>query len=235
MEFVGIPAGSFLMGSPESEKDRETDEKQHRVTLSKGFWLGKYEVTIGEWKAVLGDLPEVMKSGLDRKFSKSDRQPVVFVSWDVVQEYIKKLNARGEGQYRLPTEAEWEYAARAGTTTAFAFGDSLNLSKANFDGNYPYNSVKGKYLEKIATVGSYQPNAWGVSDMHRNVWEWVQDWFGEYPGGSVVDPAGPSTGSFRVNRGGCWGSDGRSLRSANRFSNSPSNRYNNLGFRLVRE
>jgi formylglycine-generating enzyme required for sulfatase activity len=229
MEFMGIPAGTFMMGSPTSETDRSSDEVQHQVTISKGYWMGKYEVTQAEWKAVMGNNPSYFKN--------CPRCPVESVSWEEVQEFIKKLNEKGEGTYRLPTEAEWEYAARAGTTSAFGIGDGKNLSskEANFDGNYPYgNTTKGKWLEKTIPVGSYQANAYGLYDMHGNVWEWCNDWYGEYPNSGVTDPKGPSAGSSRVNRGGGWFSDGGNLRSADRDYNSPSNRYNNLGFRLIR-
>ncbi|MBS1794308.1 MAG: formylglycine-generating enzyme family protein [Acidobacteria bacterium] len=226
MEFVKIPAGSFTMGSPPGEKDREDNENQHRVTIGRDFYLGKYEVTQAQWKAVMGSNPSIFKG---------DNLPVENVSWDDAQEFIKKLNAKGEGTYRLPTEAEWEYAARAGTTTAFSFGDSLSSEQANFDGNYPYGTAsKGKYLAKTTPVGSYAPNGWGLYDMHGNVWEWCADWYGDYPDGSVADPTGPGSGSNRVNRGGSWRSHGRGLRSAYRYGYVPSDRYYILGFRLVR-
>ncbi len=227
MEFASIPAGSFMMGSPGNEAERSDDEKQHKVTINNSFYMGKYEVTQAEWQTIMGSNPS--------SFKNCPKCPVESVSWEDVQVFIKKLNAKGEGTYRLPTEAEWEYAARAGTTTAFSFGNSLSAEQANFDGNYPYGgAAKGKYLEKTTAVGSYQPNNFGLYDMHGNVWEWCEDWFGEYPSGSVSDPKGPSSGSNRVNRGGSWFSYGRFLRSAIRFINSPSFRFNDLGFRLVR-
>lgn len=229
MEFVRISSGTFMMGSPTSEKDRDSDEIQHQVTISKDFYLGKYEVTQGQWKALMGNNPS--------KFSSCDDCPVEQVSWEDVQECIKKLNAKDSGTYRLPTEAEWEYAARAGTTTAFAFGDNLSSSQANFDGNYPYgNAEKRKYLEKTVEVRSYQPNAWGLYDMHGNVGEWCANWAGEeyYASSSSVDPTRPNSGSVRVFRGGSWYSYGSSLRSAQRNRNLPSRRNYYIGFRLLR-
>ena len=154
------------------------------------------------------------------------------------QEFIKRLNAKGEGTYRLPTEAEWEYAARGGKNEQiFGIGDGNNLSssQANFDGNHPYgNAAKGKYLQKTTPVGSYQANAFGLYDMHGNVWEWCNDWFGDYSSSAQTDPTGATSGSVRVNRGGSWLMNGRFLRSATRYWESPTNRDMNLGFRLVR-
>jgi formylglycine-generating enzyme required for sulfatase activity len=229
MEFVKIPSSSFMMGSPMSEKDRKEDEIQHRVTLSKDFYLGKYEVTQAQWQAVMGGNPS--------KF-KGDNLPVETVSWDDAQEFIKKLNAKGEGTYRLPTEAEWEYAARGGKDgEVFGIGDGKNLSsnQANFDGNTPYgNAAKGKYLGKTVDVGSYQVNGFGLYDMQGNVWEWCADWYGAYPDGNVTDPKGADSGSIRVFRGGGWSMNGSDLRSAFRNWWTPSYRIDSLGFRLVR-
>jgi formylglycine-generating enzyme required for sulfatase activity len=164
--------------------------------------------------------------------------PVEQVSWDDIQIFLKRLNSRdSQSQYRLPSEAEWEYAARAGTTTAFAFGDSLNSSQANFDGNYPYgNAPKGKYLQKTINVGSYQPNAFGLYDMHGNVWEWVQDIYkNNYSEVSADGSANVSVGdlSMRVLRGGSWLNYGNGCRSASRFGDAPATRYADYGFRLV--
>jgi formylglycine-generating enzyme required for sulfatase activity/serine/threonine protein kinase len=228
MEFVLIPSGTFMMGSPANEAEQNDDEKQHKVTISKQFYMGKYEVTQAEWKAVMGNNPS--------NFKNCPKCPVERVSWEDVQEFIKKLNAKGEGTYRLPTEAEWEYAARAGTTTAFAFGESLSSNQANFNGNNPYgNATNGNATKGETTpVGSYYANAFGLYDMHGNVWEWCNDWYGEYPNSAVTDPTGPSSGSNRVDRGGGWFNSDRDLRSANRGGDSPSYRYDNLGFRLIR-
>ena len=192
--------------------------------------MGKYEVTQRQWQQVMGNNPSSFKNaGLDA--------PVERVSWNDCQEFIKKLNAKigGEGRFRLPTEAEWEYACRAGSTTPFHYGSRLDSSMANFDGNYPYGGAsKGIYREKPVKVGSFRPNAFGLYDMTGNVWEWCQDWYGDYPSGSVTDSIGPRSGSICVLRGGGWISGARSCRSANRFRGTPSGTSINLGFRLVR-
>ncbi len=213
IEFVKIPSGSFTMGSPTSEKGRRDDEIQQRVTISKDFYLGKYEVTQAQWQAIMGSNPSNFKG---------DNLPVENVSWEDAQEFIKKLNAKGEGTYRLPTEAEWEYAARAGTT-----GDYYG----NLDSIGWYDKNSGS---KIHPVGEKQANAFGLYDMSGNVWEWCEDWYGSYPSGSVTDPTGAATGSFRVYRGGSWLGDAANLRLANRNSYKPSYRGSILGFRVVR-
>ncbi len=226
MKFVKIPAGSFTMGSPSSEPDRDSDETQHRVTISNSFYMQTTEVTQGQWKAVMGSNPS--------KFSDCGNEcPVEMVSWDDVQEFIKSLNRKGEGTYRLPTEAEWEYAARAGTTTPFSFGSCLSTDQANYNGNYPLEGCsKGTYRQKPVSVGSFSPNAYGLYDMHGNVWEWCADWKGDYPSGSVTDPTGPSSGSPRVIRGGSWSNIAQYCRSADRLSVTPGPRNYILGFRL---
>jgi len=190
--------------------------------------MQKTEVTQRQWEMVMGYNPSYFKNcGKDC--------PVENVSWLDVQEFIKRLNCKG-GSYRLPTEAEWEYAARAGTTTPFAFGKCLNTDQANYNGNYPLEGCqKGKYRGKTVPVGSFAPNAWGLYDMHGNVWEWVQDWYKEYPADAVTDPVGPSSGSSRVLRGGGWDSVARYCRTAFRVNDTPVNRFNGRGFRLVRD
>ena len=222
MEFVWIPAGTFMMGSPDSEKGRDKDEGPvHEVKISAGFWLGKYEVTQGQWEAVMGSNPSYFK-GVDR--------PVDKVSWSDVQAFIGQLNAVvGTIAYRLPTEAEWEYACRAGTSTRWSFGD--NESQL---GDYAQlRKFWGGFETKA--VGSKLPNAWGLYDMHGNVHEWVQDWYGGYSRSSVVDPQGPSTGSDRVGRGGGFDYNAQGVRSANRINYSPGVRAVSIGFRLLRQ
>lgn len=229
IEMVLIKGGTFIMGSPESEVGRSADEgPQHQVTLS-SFHLGKYEVTQAQWRAVMGNDPSY--------FAGCDRCPVEQVSWNDVQGFIQKLNSLGgKYVYRLPTEAEWEYAARAGTTTPFSFGSSLRSTQANFNGNSPYGGAsKGPYLLKTAPVGKYLSNARGVYDMHGNVWEWCQDWFEKdyYARSEVNDPKGASTGNWRVLRGGSWLVDAGSLRSAYRGVSSAAFRDRTFGFRLA--
>jgi len=214
LELVLIPAGKFMMGSTASKKGRSSDEKQHEVTLTKPFYMGKYEVTQEQWEAVMGNNPSSK--------TKSAKLPVTDVSWEDCQKFIKKLNTKTDGGYRLPTEAEWEYACRAGTSTSYSYGDILTHVDANFDGL------------GIKMVGSYKPNAFGVYDMHGNVWERCEDWYGDYPAVAVTDPKGPATGNKLVYRGGAFYSPGWEVRSSNRGINSPSARDSTVGFRLGR-
>ena len=228
IEFVWIPPGEFRMGS--TGRHADSDEKPvTRVRFTQGFWMGKYEVTQRQWQAVMGNNPSLFKNcGGDC--------PVESVSWNDVQEFIRKLNGgSGRRRYRLPTEAEWEYAARAGTTTdTYAgdmrkpYGDTPVLNRIAW-----YGKTSGA---RTHPAGRKAPNAWGLHDMLGNVWEWVGDWQGDYPGGSVTDPMGPFSGSNRVNRGGGWNNFiARYCRSANRNWNSPGYRNDNLGLRLLRE
>ena len=221
MEFVLIPAGSFMMGrNPALENGNDEETPQHRVTISKPFYLGKFEVTQTEWEAVMGNNPSNFKGRT---------KPVEKVSWNDVQEFIKRLNAKeGHNRYRLPTEAEWEYAARADTDTAYSFGDDVDeLSRYGW---YDDNSD-----ETTHPVGQKQPNAWGLYDVHGNVWEWVQDWYGDkyYSNSSGTDPKGPGSGQDRVSRGGGWSSYAEHYRSASRRSNTPGSRSSHVGFRLA--
>jgi formylglycine-generating enzyme required for sulfatase activity len=229
IKLMRIPKGKFLMGSPESEKGRSSDETQHEVTISQNFYMGSTEVTQAQWQKVMGNNPS--------KF-EGDELPVEQISWDEAVDFCKRLSEMPEEKnagrkYRLPTEAEWEYACRAGTTTPFHFGSQLNGRQANFDGTVSYGTnTKGTYLEKTTSVGKYPANAWGLYDMHGNVWEWCSDWYGQYPSGSVTDPSGPATGSRRVVRGGSWDSIAVGCRSANRWDD-PSIRLGCLGFRVA--
>jgi formylglycine-generating enzyme required for sulfatase activity len=212
---VLVPAGKFKMGSPASEKGRNNDEKQHEVTLTKPFFMGKYEVTQEQWELVMGDNPSSRNKGLTL--------PVTDVSWNDCQKFIKNLNKKTNGGYRLPTEAEWEYACRAGTTTAYSYGDSLTKSDAN--------TASGS----IMAAGSYKPNAFGLNDMHGNVWEWCEDWKANYPAEFVTDPKGPAAGEHRVLRGGAFLSNVSAARSSYRDRTiSATNRDDTFGFRLAR-
>jgi formylglycine-generating enzyme required for sulfatase activity len=216
---VLIPAGKFLMGSPASENGRDNNETQHEVTLTKPIYMGKYEITQEQWEVVMGNNPSSKTKGA--------KLPVTDVSWNDCQEFIKKLNEKTKGGYRLPTEAEWEYACRAGTTTAYSYGDEITPKDANYD-----DSKIGKSL----AVGSYKPNAFNLYDMHGNVWEWCEDWYGDYPVGEVTDLRGPATGKYRVIRGGSFVNlgGGPKARSSARIPCTPTARNHNLGFRLAR-
>ncbi|MBQ7403130.1 MAG: SUMF1/EgtB/PvdO family nonheme iron enzyme [Lentisphaeria bacterium] len=230
LEMVKITAGSFTMGSPAGELGRDEDETQRQVTLTKDYWLGKYEVTQAQWQAVMGSNPSHFKG---------DNLPVENVSWHDAKEFCKKLNEiyadklPAGYQFDLPTEAQWEYACRAGTTTALNNGKDLTSS---YGGCANLNDVAWYYQNsggKTHNVGQKRANAWGLYDMHGNVWEWCRDWYGAYPGGSVTDPAGPSSGSCRVVRGGSWYSYASSCRSADRNYYDPSLRNYYDGFRLA--
>lgn len=227
MSFVYIEPGTFTMGSPSNEPQRGSDEKQHQVTLTKGYYMQTTEVTQGQWKQVMGSNPSYFKNC-------GDNCPVEQVSWDDAQAFIKKLNSRDGGGYRLPSEAEWEYACRAGTSTPFSFGRCLSTDQANYDGNYPLTGCsKGKYRQTTTPAASFASNDWGLYDMHGNVYEWCQDWYGKYTNDST-DPVGSSGGSSRVLRGGCWSISAEHCRSANRSYFSPDDRNGSIGFRLVR-
>ena len=214
LEMILIPAGKFVMGSPASEKGHRVNETQHEVTLTKPFYMGKYEVTQEQWDAVMVN---------NRSFYRGPKLPVTSVSWENCQEFIKKLNAKTSGGYRLPTEAEWEYSCRAGTATAYSNGDIITKNDSNVEGL----STK--------VVGSYKPNAFGLYDMHGNVWEWCEDWKVDYPKEAVIDPKGPEAGKNRVLRGGSFTGVGMHSRSANWFDNLPSTwNIDYLGFRLAK-
>ncbi|MBU0768761.1 MAG: SUMF1/EgtB/PvdO family nonheme iron enzyme [Proteobacteria bacterium] len=228
MKFVRIPPGTFMLGSPPNEPGHTFNEKEHQVTLTKEFYIQTTEVTQDQWKKVMGNNPSQFKKC-------GDDCPVEKVSWHDVKDFIHRLNQQeGSGIYRLPTEAEWECAARAGTKTPFAFDRCLSTDQANYDGNYPLAECsKGEFRKKTVPVGSFSPNSWGLYDMHGNVWEWCQDWYKSYPSDPVTDPTGPPKGSSRLHRGGSWFSGAGPCRSANRNFSSPEARNFDLGFRLV--
>ncbi len=230
MEFVLIPSGTFMMGSPTSEFERSSDEIQHEVTLTKSFYLQTTEVTQGQWFAIMGSNPSYHNDC-------GDDCPVETVSWNDCQLFINELNQReGTTKYRLPTEAEWEFACRAGTTTPFNTGNCLSTNEANYWGDIPYTGCpSGAYPFKTVPVKSFSPNAWGLYDMHGNVLEWCSDWYGDYPSSAVADPEGPSSDTFRVLRGGCWYYKAGLCRSAHRTGGMPDDRGNVSGFRIVRD
>jgi formylglycine-generating enzyme required for sulfatase activity len=224
---VRIPAAgrSFLMGSPEHEPGRLDNEVQHEVRFTRDWWLGVYPVTQAQYRAVTGRNPS--------QFKRIDL-PVERVSWDDAAEFCRKLSAKTGRSVRLPTESEWEFSCRAGTTAATHFGDSLSSSQANFDGTFPYNGGDiGPHLKRTSAVGSYPPNAFGLYDMHGNVWEWCADWYGEYPTGPAADPGGPEAGELRVLRGGSWDYSGRYCRCAVRNWFAPEYSYSVIGFRVA--
>jgi formylglycine-generating enzyme required for sulfatase activity/tRNA A-37 threonylcarbamoyl transferase component Bud32 len=246
MKFARVPAGTFLMGSPEAEVERSPDEQQHKVEITKDFYLGVYEVTQEQYQKVMGNNSSYFSpasGGQDRVAGLDIRSfPVERVSWHDAVEFCNKLNElpeeRAAGRtYRLPTEAEWEYACRGGATAyqVFSFGNSLSSNQANFDGNFPYgNAPKGPRLGRPTTVGSYQPNGFGLYDMHGNVYEWCADWHDENHGaGPRKDPTGPAAGTRRVLRGGSWLDNGRHCRSAARIGFGPGNRIYDNGLRVV--
>jgi len=228
MNFVYIPPGIFIMGSPQSEKARREDEHAHLVELTRAFYCQITEVTQRQWLAVMGNNPSHFQDC-------GDDCPVEFVSWNDCQEFIEQLNHRqGSNTYRLPTEAEWEYACRAGSQTAFANGDITETGC----GYGPHLDAIGWYCgnagKKPHPVAQRLPNAFGLYDMHGNMWEWCQDWYGTYPKGHVTDPMGPPSGSGRVLRGGGWHEDAGDCRSATRVGRLPESKAGTIGFRVVR-
>lgn len=228
-EFVEIPKGSFMMGAPDTEKKSDHDEKPlHKVNLN-GFYMCKYEITQSQWKAVMG-------ANNNPSHFKGDSLPVEKVSWEDVQEFIKKLNQLTGKQYRLPTEAEWEYACRAGTTAPFFTGENITTDQANYNGNYPYNgNPKGEYRQKTVKVDTFAPNAWGLYNMCGNVSEWCNDLYEEYyyKNSPEDNPSGPKENddNYRVCRGGAWNLFGKDCRSANRAKAKGD--FHFIGFRLV--
>jgi formylglycine-generating enzyme required for sulfatase activity len=243
MKLALIPAGKFLMGSPAGEAERDPEERQHEVVIARPFYLGVYEVTQAQYQKLMGKNPShFAASGPDH--------PVETVRWREAVDFCSRLSKREAETkagrvYRLPTEAEWEYACRAGTTTPFHTGKNLSSMQANFNGAYPYgDSDKGPNLKKTAKVGSYPPNAWGLYDMHGNVSEWCADWYDpdyyqnsprEGPKGPQkgVLPTGFETDYFRVVRGGCWLDEARGCRAAYRFRLQSIEPYRLVGFRVA--
>ncbi len=227
MVLVHIPAGTFMMG----------DSPQHEVTLTQDFYLGKYPVTKRQWQAVMGTTPWAG----ERYVGDEPNSPAEYVSWDDAQSFMSALNthiaATGQGaaRFRLPTEAEWEYACRAGTTTRFYWGDDRSHEQID-DYAWYWGNAGSVGNNHVHAVGLKLPNPWNLYDMSGNVWEWCEDWYGPYPTGSVTDPVGPSTGTFRTNRGGRWNTFARFCTSAARsLSGAPDTRTYGTGFRVVRQ
>jgi formylglycine-generating enzyme required for sulfatase activity len=226
MVFVRVNAGRFVMGSPPGEAGREEREVRHDVTISRPFWLGAYELTQRQWRTVMGDDPSWFHGD-------DGTMPVENVSWLAVQEFLERLGARSpKGRFRLPTEAEWEYACRAGTATAYGTGPAITLADANFE---PPPEGGGAGRGRTTPVGTYPPNAWGLYDMSGNVWEWTGDEPCPYPPHPVTDPVERCGDPLRVIRGGSWHFGVDSARCALRYTHRPEDRGFSLGFRVVWE
>jgi formylglycine-generating enzyme required for sulfatase activity len=226
---VYIPAGEFEMGSPMEEPERDKDEAQHHIKLTKAFYIGKFEVTQIQYRVIMNDNPS--------KFG-GDKLPVDNVSWYDAMRFLKKLSDKTNMKFRLPTEAEWEYACRAGTKTTFNTGTTLDSDLANYDASEPYaDGIIGKYLKRTTVVGSYPPNAFGLYDMHGNVWEWCSDIYDSdyYKQTPLSDPKGPQEGKPKVIRGGAWNEYAYKCRSADRNHRWPKDTQSIIGFRVVLE
>jgi sulfatase modifying factor 1 len=236
---VEVPVGRFTMGTPSSEAGRNDDELLHDVELTRAFLLGRFEVTQQEWRTVMGHAPS-------RFAACGSRCPVENVSFDDVQQFLTKLNARTAAsgpavrlRFRLPSEAEWEYACRANTTGPFSTGENITPAQANYNRTFPYPpagaATSGEFRQKPTAVGSFPFNPWGLADMHGNVWEWTADWYGPYAEsrGANIDPHGAASGDKRVIRGGSWAFDGNSARCGLRYTHAPKDRGYSVGFRVA--
>ncbi|MBL7649303.1 MAG: formylglycine-generating enzyme family protein [Candidatus Hydrogenedentes bacterium] len=222
MKLQPVPPGSFIMGSPEHEKDRKPTETERRITISREFYIGVYEVTQAEYEAVMGHNPAREKGAT---------LPVDHVTWHDAVAFCDKLTAQESGmRYRLPTEAEWEYTCRAGTATRYYWGDDPELASIGDHAFYKANSGGKTHI-----VGQKKPNPWGLHDMNGNVWEWCQDWMGPYVPEETKDPQGPAAGEGKVCRGGCWAYEASRCRSAERNDAPADSAHVNLGFRVVAE
>jgi formylglycine-generating enzyme required for sulfatase activity len=247
MKFAPIPKGKFLMGSPKTEAQRGDDEEQHEVTITKSFHIAIHEVTQGQYEKIMNANPSFFTPtgpGKAKVRTKDTSQhPVECVSWHQAVEFCKKLEEldgekAGKRRYRLPTEAEWEYACRAGTTTALHLGDAVDSYSANFNGLSPYGSGRGGPFHRVPwQVGAYPANKFGLYDMHGNVMEWCQDWYAAdyYAKSPKEDPPGPAEGTEKVTRGGSWSNSGKACRSAVRTKLAPEDSHYGLGFRVVME
>jgi len=230
MEFAWIPPGRYRIGSPPEEPEHEAQEALHDVVLARGFWIGRREVTQAEWAALMPP-PR-------RGFARIDpRAPAENVDWFEAQRLAARLAERSPGErFRLPTEAEWEIACRAVASTAYATGARLASDQANYDGRYPLpGQPPGEFLGRTAAASSYPPNAWGLFDLHGNVWEWTLDDHCPYPEGTAADPLAACASGLKVIRGGSWLFNADSARCAVRYTHAPRDRGPSLGLRLVRE
>lgn len=242
LELLWVEPGVFHMSSPANEAGRDDDEPAFQATLCHGYWLGRFEVTQAQWSVVMGTNPsEFSELGPDA--------PVENVSWEDAMRFCRRVTRRerawqripSQYSFRLPTEAQWEYACRAGTTTAYAWGNRFpegicnaeNSEGTGEDGNVATFHKQGRPVSSSMPVGTFEPNAWGFYDMHGNVWEWCHDWYADYPAKPETEPNGPDTGEIKVLRGGSWFSGKGRCRSANRDWGDPGNRYHDLGFRLA--
>ena len=231
LDMIWCPPGTFMMGSPTTEAGRGGDETQHQVTLTNGFYLGKYEVTQAQYESVMTGNSDGLNADPSHNNHKGSNRPVDTVSWNDVQVFLSRLNDMEETagrlpagwKYVLPTEAHWEYACRAGTTTAYSWGNDINSSRANYNQN----------IGQTNNIGQCSSNPWGFFDMHGNVWEWVYDWKADYPGGSQINPEGPGSALDKVLRGGNWNASGKSLRSAERHGTHINLRTFGQGFRIA--
>jgi formylglycine-generating enzyme required for sulfatase activity len=225
MDMLWVEPGTFTMG----QSNISNAAPVHDVTLSKGFYLGKYEVTQAQYEVVMTGNTDSLSATPSTRYNGNANRPVETVSWNDIQIFLSRLNAQQSENipsgwsYVLPTEAEWEYACRAGTTTAYSWGNTIATSNANY-------SSSG--LSQTSDAGNYAANPWGFFDMHGNVWEWTADWYGTYSSGAQIDPTGPASGSYRVIRGGSWADTGPTLRSSPRANYNPSRRDYDFGFRI---
>jgi uncharacterized protein (TIGR02996 family) len=248
MRLALIPPGKFLMGSPPDEQERfENEGPQHEVQITRPFYLGIFPVTQAQYQQVMRRKPSYFRPGGEGKGEVQGLEtgdfPVERVSWEDAVAFCQRLSEKAEEKrerrlYILPSEAQWEYACRGGASASspFHYGASLSSSQANFNGNYPYGGgAEGPYLGRPTAVGSYPPTAWGLFDMHGNVWEWCADWYDEryYADSPGKDPTGPTTGQRRVLRGGCWRYNGKYCRSAFRYRSEPGYCNYYIGFRVV--
>jgi formylglycine-generating enzyme len=224
IQWIGIPSGTFTMGSPETEFGRESGETQHSVTIS-AFRISKFEITFDQYDTFCEATGR--KKPDDAGWGRGDH-PVINVTWTDAKAFADWMNCR------LPTEAEWEYACRAGTTTPFNTGENITTAEANYDGTEPYKRFPaGEFRGKTMSVGNFPPNSWGLYDMHGNVWEWCSDWLDSYTKDPQTNPSGPAFGYLHIGRGGSWKNIAQRCRSAYRYGRSPTYKSNALGFRLV--